>query len=342
MQKRKTASSVYSREFQIAQVFVFIINFFLTQNPTKSVRILWGLPLNCRGYKMKHAQLSLLTIALSAVFSCVAYAQNQSQTANRVQWTDNHHTQMAAENVRKINAQMVSGSLNVPDDLQINQSYDLNNNAEVLSNLSGSLNNQEIATPTVSARNDGVDISGSLKTDIWQIDNSYALENNHFSGSLNNIFQQDKETVLWAENNVTETKTDAVSGSLNDKEIATTATQARNDGVLTAFDEIAAYNAKITQIKGQRETLLLQIEKQLKAEKGTKRKKDTVIASEQGERGNLLTMENAPNNTAALNGHCETCQRQVVAISQLRRAKQTTTTTMRLPRLLRSLAMTAY
>ncbi|MBR7002838.1 MAG: restriction endonuclease subunit S, partial [Neisseriaceae bacterium] len=103
--------------------------------------------------------------------------------------------------------------------------------------------------------------------------------------------------------------TESQANDYTDKEIATTATQARNDGVLTAFDEIAAYNAKITQIKGQRETLLLQIEKQLKAEKGTKRKKDTVIASEQSERGNLLTMENAPNNTAALNGHCETCQK---------------------------------
>ena len=40
----------------------------------------------------------------------------------------------------------------------------------------------------------------------------------------------------------------------------------------TAFDEIAAYNAKITQMKGQRETLLLQIEKQHKSEKNAHRK----------------------------------------------------------------------
>ena len=55
----------------------------------------------------------------------------------------------------------------------------------------------------------------------WQIDESYALENNHFSGSLKNIFQQDKHTVLSAENNVTETQTDAppaqASGSLKDE-----------------------------------------------------------------------------------------------------------------------------
>ena len=40
----------------------------------------------------------------------------------------------------------------------------------------------------------------------------------------------------------------------------------------TAFDEIAAYNAKITQMKWQRETLLLQIEKQHKSEKNAHRK----------------------------------------------------------------------
>ena len=66
--------------------------------------------------------------------------------------------------------------------------------------------------------------------------------------------------------------TENQANDYNDKGIATTATQSRNDGVLTAFDEIAAYNAKITQIKGQRETLLLQIEKQHKSEKNAHRK----------------------------------------------------------------------
>ena len=66
--------------------------------------------------------------------------------------------------------------------------------------------------------------------------------------------------------------TENQANDYNDNGIATTATQSCNDGVLTAFDEIAAYNAKITQMKGQRETLLLQIEKQHKSEKNAHRK----------------------------------------------------------------------
>ncbi|MBQ9683738.1 MAG: TonB-dependent receptor plug domain-containing protein [Neisseriaceae bacterium] len=142
----------------------------------------------------------ILTLSLMAVFSSVAYAQNQSQTAGRVALSDDNHAQMAAENVRKINGIENSGSLNVPTDLQvtgyqpeINQSYDLKNNSQFL-----------------------LPASNQANTVDWQIDDSYALENNHFSGSLKNVFQQDNDSVLLAENTVTETQTDAVSGSLND------------------------------------------------------------------------------------------------------------------------------
>lgn len=137
-----------------------------------------------------------------AVFSSAAWAENHSQTAGRVALSDDNHAQMAAENVRKINGIESSGSLNVPTDLQvtgyqpeINQSYDLKNNSQFL-----------------------LPASNQANTVDWQIDESFSLENNHFSGSLNNIFQQDKETVLWAENTVNDTKTDALSGSLNNEE----------------------------------------------------------------------------------------------------------------------------
>ncbi|MBR5940724.1 MAG: restriction endonuclease subunit S [Neisseriaceae bacterium] len=55
-------------------------------------------------------------------------------------------------------------------------------------------------------------------------------------------------------------------------EIASTATHSRNDGVLTAFAEITAYNAKTAKIKEQREKLLAKIDKQHKAEKDAHRK----------------------------------------------------------------------
>ena len=123
----------------------------------------------------------------------------------------------------------------------------------------------------------------------------------------NNAKGVDKATIVTEHSNLSLTPNGAMVG----KDAHPTSC---NDGVLTAFDEIAAYNAKTAKIKAQREKLLDRIEKQLKAEKGTKRKKDTVIASRQtfvgGEtayecvaqseakglmRGNLLTMENAPN-----------------------------------------------
>lgn len=155
----------------------------------------------------------ILTLSLMAVFSSVAWAENHSQTAGRVALSDDNHAQMAAENVRKINGIESSGSLNVPTDLQvtgyqpeINQSYDLKNNSQFL-----------------------LPASNQANTVDWQIDKSFSLENNHFSGSLKNVFQQDSDSVLLAENTVNDTKTDAVSGSLNDKGIATTATQSRND-----------------------------------------------------------------------------------------------------------------
>ncbi|MBR3481603.1 MAG: TonB-dependent receptor plug domain-containing protein [Neisseriaceae bacterium] len=144
---------------------------------------------------MKNAKLSAITLSLISIFSTAAYAENEQQIAGRVALSDDNHAQIAAENVRKINGIESSGSLNVPTDLQINQSYDLKNNSQFL-----------------------LPASNQANTVDWQIDNSYALENNHFSGSLNNIFQQDKETVLWAENTVNDTKTDAVSGSLNNEE----------------------------------------------------------------------------------------------------------------------------
>lgn len=147
----------------------------------------------------------ILMLSLMAVFSSAAFAENHSQTAGRVALSDDNHTQMAAENVRKINGIESSGSLNMPTDLQvtgyqpkINQSYDLKNNSQFL-----------------------LPASNQANTVDWQIDKSFSLENNHFSGSLNNIFKQDNTPVLLAKNTITnkETATDAVSGSLNDDKI---------------------------------------------------------------------------------------------------------------------------
>lgn len=165
---------------------------------------------------MKQSQYTVLAVSLATVFSTVAYADNE-RIAGRVPLSEDNHAQMAAENVKKINTEMLSVSLNVPDDLHIQQSYDLKNNTVPLNSVSGSLN-----------------------ADIWQIDDSYTLQNDHFSGSLKNVFQQDKQGVLLAENTITDTATDApparqvLSGSLNGnnangKEIATPASQTRND-----------------------------------------------------------------------------------------------------------------
>ena len=151
----------------------------------------------------------ILTLSLMAVFSSAAFAENHSQTAGRVALSDDNHAQMAAENVRKINGIESSGSLKMPTDLQvtgyqpeINQSYDLKNNSQFL-----------------------LPASNQIQNNNWQIDESYSLENNHFSGSLKNVFQQDNESVLLAENTVTETATDAqspaqevLSGSTNNDE----------------------------------------------------------------------------------------------------------------------------
>ncbi|MBQ9725487.1 MAG: hypothetical protein IJV56_09155, partial [Neisseriaceae bacterium] len=62
-----------------------------------------------------------------------------------------------------------------------------------------------------------------------QIDDSYALENGHY---LDKVFQQDTDTVLLAENTVTDTATatDANSGSLNNHQDSSPASQVQNDG----------------------------------------------------------------------------------------------------------------
>ena len=188
---------------------------------------------------MKQSQYTVLAVSLATVFSTMAYADDEP-IAGRIPLSLDNHAQQAAEEVRKINAayfsgslndkgiatqatdarndSAFSGSLNIPADLQvkgyqpeINQSYDLQSNSNYV-----------------------LPVSNTANAVNWQIDDSYALENNHFSGSLNNVFQQDKDTVLLAENTVTDTATDANSGSLkessaNGKEIATTASQSRND-----------------------------------------------------------------------------------------------------------------
>ena len=191
---------------------------------------------------MKHTQLSLLSLALISVFSSAAYADDEP-IAGRIPLSLDNHAQQAAEEVRKINAQQFSGnlngqeiatpalqdrndgafsgSLNMPIDLQvkgyqpeINQSYDLQSNSNYV-----------------------LPVSNTANAVNWQIDDSYALETGNY---LNNVFQQDTDTLLLAENTVTETKTDAtparevLSGSLNEsstnsKEITTTATQSEND-----------------------------------------------------------------------------------------------------------------
>ncbi|MBQ9683741.1 MAG: TonB-dependent receptor plug domain-containing protein [Neisseriaceae bacterium] len=163
---------------------------------------------------MINAKRTVLTVSLTAVFSTAAWADNQ-QLAGRVALSDDNHAQQAAEEVRKINAAYFSGSLNIPIDLQvkgyqpeINQSYDLQSNSNYV-----------------------LPVSGSLNATDWQIDDSYALENGHY---LDKVFQQDTDTVLLAENTVTDTATDANSGSLkestvNSNEIATRPADARND-----------------------------------------------------------------------------------------------------------------
>ena len=184
---------------------------------------------------MKHTQLSLLSLALISAFSA-AYADDEP-IAGRIPFSLDNHAQQAAEQVRKINAQQFSGSLNgqeiatpalqdrndgafsgslnMPIDLQvkgyqpeINQSYDLQSNSNYV-----------------------LPVSNTANAVNWQIDDSYALETGNY---LNNVFQQDTDTLLLAENTITDTATDANSGSLkessaNSKEIATPATQSEND-----------------------------------------------------------------------------------------------------------------
>ena len=60
---------------------------------------------------MKNAKLSAITLSLISIFSTAAYAENEQQTVSRVALSDDNHAQMAAENVRKINTEMLSGSL---------------------------------------------------------------------------------------------------------------------------------------------------------------------------------------------------------------------------------------
>lgn len=182
---------------------------------------------------MINAKRTVLTVSLTAVFSTAAWADNQ-QLAGCVALSDDNHAQQAAEEVRKINAAYFSGSLNgqeiatpalpsrndingfsgslnIPADLQvkgyqpeINQSYDLQSNSNYV-----------------------LPVSGSLNATDWQIDDSYALGNGHY---LDKVFQQDTDTVLLAENTVTDTATDANSGSLNNHQDSSPASQVQNDG----------------------------------------------------------------------------------------------------------------
>ena len=117
---------------------------------------------------MKRSQLSLLSLALISAFSA-AYADDET-IAGRIPLSDDNHAQMAAENVQKINSEMVSGSLNamgneplatsnvlgklkVPADLQVNayqpeitQSYDLDNHMDYISSSLKTTNNKQQTT----------------------------------------------------------------------------------------------------------------------------------------------------------------------------------------------------
>ncbi|MBR1819551.1 MAG: hypothetical protein IJ780_05435, partial [Neisseriaceae bacterium] len=180
---------------------------------------------------MNKSQRTVLAVSLATIFSGAVYADEP--IAGRIPLSLDNHAQQAAEEVRKINTQQfsgnlngqeiatpalpsrndingISGSLNIPADLQvkgyqpeINQSYDLQSNSNYV-----------------------LPVSGSLNATDWQIDDSYALENGHY---LDKVFQQDTDRVLLAENTVTETKTDAVSGG---ETVGTNAhpTQVQNDG----------------------------------------------------------------------------------------------------------------
>ena len=130
---------------------------------------------------MNKSQRTVLAVSLATIFSGAAWADEP--IAGRIPLSLDNHAQQAAEEVRKINAAYFSGSLNdkgiatqatdarndingfsgslnIPADLQvkgyqpeINQSYDLQSNSNYV-----------------------LPVSGSLNADIWQIDDSYALD----------------------------------------------------------------------------------------------------------------------------------------------------------------------
>ncbi|MBR3481604.1 MAG: hypothetical protein IKH45_01780, partial [Neisseriaceae bacterium] len=108
---------------------------------------------------MKNAKFSAITLSLISIFSTAAYAENEQQTVSRVALSDDNHTQMAAENVRKINTEMLSGNLNNVDlsSFNIEQSYDLNNHAVLLAENTVT----ETATDTQPPAREV--LSGSLK-----------------------------------------------------------------------------------------------------------------------------------------------------------------------------------
>ena len=135
---------------------------------------------------MKTLQLNVLTFALLSAFAHNAYADNAAQ----IPVSDDNSAQIFADNTRKINGELFSGSLKVPADLQpkITQSFDLHNNVDYL-NVSGSLN--------------------SVDLDTFNIEHSYELDN---------------QSYLFAENKITETATDA-SNATDDMPIAETATK---------------------------------------------------------------------------------------------------------------------
>lgn len=128
---------------------------------------------------MKTAQQTVLAISLATAFSAV-YASTSQSTGN-AQSSEDNHASAAANSVLEINSQIYSGSLKLPADLQV-KAY------------------QPKISQSYDWKNNAESISGRLKLYQPNITHSYDL-NNH--------------SVLLAENTVTETQTDANSGSLN-------------------------------------------------------------------------------------------------------------------------------
>ena len=156
----------------------------------------------------------------------------------------------------------------------------------------------------------------------YRRENQAAVASNTISGSLNDENHHPNchcETCQKASRgNLLATESQA--NDYNDKGIASTATQSRNDGVLTAFDEITAYNAKTAKIKEQREKLLAKIDKQLKAEKGTKRKTNTRHSERSEESLNLNeTRDSSPTaqNDGNVSGNLKTPEQRTEQLKRI-------------------------